>query len=242
MTYNEWKDELKSNLLCVSDSERRRVLDYYAEAYADRRDAGFTEREIIEDFGAPYDAAKRILSERGDDYFEEPQEAPLSKRDMREIEKRQKEERKREEKAEREERRQESFRASPPPYEPQPQPQPAPVKQRENLTWVFVLLCIIFCVPLFMLVMAMVGITIGFCVAPFGVIISGVVSIGSGIGAMVGGSAVGGLATMAIGIILLGVGIILIPLFVKLVGLMWKAFKMFFAWLKRLFSGKEAQA
>ena len=240
MTYNEWKDELKSNLLCVSDSERRRVLDYYAEAYADRRDAGFTEREIIEDFGAPYDAAKRILAERGDDYYEEPQEVPLSKRDMREIEKRQKEEQKREEKAEREERRQESFRASPPPYEPQPQP--APVKQRENLTWVFVLLCIIFCVPLFMLVMAMVGITIGFCVAPFGVIISGVVSIGSGIGAMAGGSTAGGLGTMAIGIILLGVGIILIPLFVKLVGLMWKAFKMFFAWLKRLFSGKEAKA
>ena len=63
MTYNEWRDELKSNLLSVSESERRRVLDYYAEAYADRRDAGFTEREIIEDFGAPYDAAQRILSE-----------------------------------------------------------------------------------------------------------------------------------------------------------------------------------
>lgn len=68
MTYNEWRDELKSNLLCVSDSERRRVLDYYAEAYADRRDAGFTEREIIEDFGAPYDAAQRILSENREEY------------------------------------------------------------------------------------------------------------------------------------------------------------------------------
>ncbi len=36
MTYNEWRDELKANLLCVSDGERRRVLDYYAEAYADK--------------------------------------------------------------------------------------------------------------------------------------------------------------------------------------------------------------
>ena len=62
MTYTEWRDELKSNLLCVSESERRRVLDYYAEAYADRREAGFSEREIITDFGAPYDAAQRILS------------------------------------------------------------------------------------------------------------------------------------------------------------------------------------
>lgn len=241
MTYNEWKDELKSNLLCVSDGERRRVLDYYAEAYADRRDAGFTEREIIEDFGAPYDAAKRILAERGDEYFEELRETEnLPKRDMRGHEKRQNEERKREEQAAREERRQESFRPSPPVYEPRPQPQP--VQQRENLTWVFVLLCVIFCVPLFVLVMAMVGITIGFCVAPFGVMIAGAASVGSGIGAMVGGSAAGGLATMGIGIIMFGAGIILIPLFIKLVGLMWKAFKMFFAWLKRLFSGKEARA
>ena len=69
MTYNEWRDELKSNLLSVSDSERRRVLDYYAEAYADRREAGFSEREIIDEFGAPYDAAQRILSEN---YYDAP--------------------------------------------------------------------------------------------------------------------------------------------------------------------------
>lgn len=67
MTYNEWRDELKSNLLSVSDAERRRVLDYYAEAYADRREAGFSEREIIDEFGAPYDAAQRILSENNYD-------------------------------------------------------------------------------------------------------------------------------------------------------------------------------
>lgn len=65
MTYNEWRDELKNNLLSVSESERKRVLEYYAEAYADRREAGFSEREIIEQFGAPYDAAQRILGEDG---------------------------------------------------------------------------------------------------------------------------------------------------------------------------------
>ena len=63
MTYNEWRDELKKNLLCVSEQERIRVLDYYAEAYADRRDAGYSEREITNEFGAPYDAAQRILAE-----------------------------------------------------------------------------------------------------------------------------------------------------------------------------------
>ena len=63
MTYTEWRDELKNNLLSVSESERKRVLEYYAEAYADRREAGFSEKEIIADFGAPYDAAQRILCE-----------------------------------------------------------------------------------------------------------------------------------------------------------------------------------
>lgn len=66
MTYNEWRDELKNNLLSVSEEERKRVLDYYAEAYADRRDAGFCENDIIIQFGAPYDAAKRILNENID--------------------------------------------------------------------------------------------------------------------------------------------------------------------------------
>lgn len=65
MTYTEWRDELKSNLLCVFQSEQKRVLEYYAEAYADRREAGYSEREIIEQFGAPYDAAQRILNEDG---------------------------------------------------------------------------------------------------------------------------------------------------------------------------------
>lgn len=68
MTYNEWRDELKSNLLSVSEEERKRVLDYYAEAYADRRDAGFSEKAVIEEFGAPYDAAKRILSENSENF------------------------------------------------------------------------------------------------------------------------------------------------------------------------------
>ena len=69
MTYNEWRDELKSNLLSVTEDERQRVLDFYAEAYADKREAGKSEREIINDFGAPYDAAQRILNEKIDDEF-----------------------------------------------------------------------------------------------------------------------------------------------------------------------------
>ena len=77
MTYNEWRDELKNNLLSVSDAERRRVLDYYAEAYADRREAGFSEREIIDEFGAPYDAAQKILNES--DYRSKAEDTAVKK-------------------------------------------------------------------------------------------------------------------------------------------------------------------
>lgn len=61
MKYNEWVTQLNANLLSVPEAERRKVLDYYAEAYADRRAAGFSENEIIDGFGAPYDAAQAIL-------------------------------------------------------------------------------------------------------------------------------------------------------------------------------------
>lgn len=227
MTYNEWRDELKSNLLCVSESERRRVLDYYAEAYADRRDAGFSEREIIEDFGAPYDAAQRILNDNRD-YFDEPPE----RKSRREI--------KREN---RERRREESYNPPPPPppvYEAPPVNQtPPPVKKRADYTWVFVILCIIFCVPIFGIIMGLIGITIGFCAAPIAVIASGAWTAGGAIGYMVGGELFYGIYRLGLGLVIFGVGVILCPIFFKIIKLLWKLFKGFFKWLNSLFSGKE---
>lgn len=68
MTYNEWIDQLKNHLLNVSEEEKKKVLDYYSEAYADRRDHGYSEEIIIFEFGAPYDAAKKILSNENEEY------------------------------------------------------------------------------------------------------------------------------------------------------------------------------
>jgi len=228
MTYNEWRDELKSNLLSVSENERRRVLDYYAEAYADRRDAGYTEREIIEDFGAPYDAAMRILDENKDysDEFIRPDEKGKKRADE----------------PSRQQPQYNQQQYSQPQYT-QPQPQYAqqpPVKKKQDYTWVFVLLCIIFAIPLFGLIMAMVGITIGFTVAPFGLLIWGVCTAGGGVGVMVGGNVAAGACQLGLGLIIFGVSIVLLPLFIKLVKLMWAAFKSLFGFIKRQFSGKEA--
>ncbi len=254
MTYNEWRDELKSNLLCVSESERRRVLDYYAEAYADRREAGFTEKEIIDYFGAPYDAAQRILGEgqSTNDYYEQPQEdKKSSRREERERMHAEKERIRRErhskraddfddvfyENGNRNENRYDGYdnasynsQSAPPSYTQH--------EQRGDYTWVFVLLCILFAIPIFWVVMAMVGVTIGFCVAPFAVLISGVASVGAGIGQLFV-DPVGGAITIGSGLIIFGISLILMPLCFKLVKWMWKLFHMFFAWLRRFFSGRE---
>ena len=45
---------------------------------------------------------------------------------------------------------------------------------------------------------------------------------------------------VGIGLIIFGVSVILIPLFISLVKLMWKLFRRLFAWIKSLFSGREA--
>lgn len=63
MTYIKWKDEVESYLYGMSEEEKRKVFSYFAEMYADKRDAGKSEAQIVEEFGAPYDVAKKILSD-----------------------------------------------------------------------------------------------------------------------------------------------------------------------------------
>lgn len=63
MTYIEWRDELEHFLHSLPQDERERALAYYGEMYADMRESGEDEEKIIESFGAPFDAAKKILDE-----------------------------------------------------------------------------------------------------------------------------------------------------------------------------------
>ena len=221
MTYNEWRDELKSNLLCVSEQERARVLDYYAEAYADRRDAGYTEREITAEFGAPYDAAQRILSESNEQY-----DALLY---MGETQ------------------TQEPFEQYNQIYQNdgvQPKADSAQhsaqyaAQKKSDRSWVFVFFCVVFAITIFGIVMAMVAVTIGFSVIPFALLIAGVATIGAGVGELFSSAALGAV-TIGAGLVLFGFSLIIMPLFLKLVKLMWKLFVGFFTWLKSLFDGKE---
>ena len=63
MTKKQWDKRLNKKLSALPDKERRRVLDYYDELYWDKRDAGFSEEAILEEFGAPEEAAARALEE-----------------------------------------------------------------------------------------------------------------------------------------------------------------------------------
>ena len=231
MTYNEWRDELKNNLLTVTDAERRRVLDYYAEAYADRREAGFTEREIIEGFGAPYDAAQRILYENSDDYYHQES----NHRETRN-----------ENKARRigtsqdESHTEESSSFYEQEYKAHSEPKKKPVKSSSDSgNWLFVILCVVLAIPTFVLVMTMVGFTVGLCVTPFGVVISGLGSVIVGIGKMFT-TLTAGVFMLGEGIFAIGVGLVLFPLCFKLVKWMWKLLTMFFKWLKQLCGGEKA--
>lgn len=61
MTKFEWERQLKKGISGLPDSEQQRVLDYYSELFSDKIDAGMSEREIIAEFGNPYDVANKIL-------------------------------------------------------------------------------------------------------------------------------------------------------------------------------------
>ena len=223
MTYTEWRDELKSNLLCVSESERRRVLDYYAEAYADRREAGFSEREIIEEFGAPYDAAQSMLADNQVPYAEAPADAatPPKAQTAPPV-------------------------YSPPPTPPRPaittppQPQPAPVNDKTENNTGYVILCVILAVPVTMLILLAVITTVALCVTPILSIASGGAMVGAAAGTFIAGEVAYGFYVLGVGIAALGIGIALCPLFFKLTALIWKVFPKFFAWLKRITAAKKA--
>lgn len=224
MTYTEWRDELKSNLLCVSQSEQKRVLEYYAEAYADRREAGYSEREIIEQFGAPYDAAQRILNEDGGAYAvperkerreEPPRPAPV---------------------------RDEYFSEPPRVYEVKPCAKEEKREKRKSkgkTSWVFILLCIIFAIPIFGIILALSAITVAAFIAPFAILIAGIGEIGLGVGTLFT-SVPDGLMRVGAGLILFGIGVILISVLPRIAKLFWTFFKKVGGFIKSLFTAEEA--
>lgn len=226
MKYNEWRDELYNNLLSVSEAERRRVLDYYAEAYADRRDARFSEREIIDDFGAPYDAARRILS----DGAESEKTGDYGLGNEKHGKRREEQRRERNDGYARQDYGRTEFNHAD--YAPKPAPQ-------SDYGWVFVLLCVIFALPIFFVILGLAIATVCLCVAPFALLISGIATIGAGVGAIFADPMAGALTAFT-GLIIFGIALILFPACIKLVQLVWTLFRKLFVWLRSLFYKRRA--
>ena len=62
MTEKNWEKRLARHLSALSKTERKQVIDYYREIYGDKREAGFSEVDILAEFGSPEECAARILA------------------------------------------------------------------------------------------------------------------------------------------------------------------------------------
>ena len=76
MTKKIWEKRLLSKLRPLQRAERKKILDYYREMYGDKAEAGYSEAEILAEFGSPEACAARILAE-------ENVEIPLKKEKRR---------------------------------------------------------------------------------------------------------------------------------------------------------------
>lgn len=65
MNKREWERRFLKELQPLAGKERNEALEYYREIYGDKIDAGFSEEEILREFGNPEDCARKILEENG---------------------------------------------------------------------------------------------------------------------------------------------------------------------------------
>lgn len=222
MRYNEWITQLNANLLNVSEEERRRVIDYYAEAYADRRAAGFSETEIIDGFGAPYDAAQLVSESENSQKNETTAAQPPLRSDEPVT----------------------SCQTSYPKENESNQPETTEkrtdrARGKNDNAWVVLLLCILFAVPLTVLFAIAAAIIICILIAPLAAAVIGIMFIVSGITYCfsIPGA---GLATCGTGLIILGAGILLVKVDFLLIKYIRKAAVKMFGWFTGLFRRERA--
>ena len=64
MTTKKWLKEFESYLK-LKRAERKKIVEFYAEVIADKRESGQTDEEIISSLGNPYDVAVKVMEESG---------------------------------------------------------------------------------------------------------------------------------------------------------------------------------
>lgn len=264
MTYIKWKDEVESYLGNLSESEKQKVFSYFAEMYADKRDAGISEERIIEGFGAPYDVAQRIIADSKDPSAQNENANPNSGGTVNgsggnnynynyyNY----------------------NYGGAPagfnagapagfnggtnPPDNASyygrdyVKPDPADVdvsdidmplpegtpkvkeKNKKGNPVVSVLLLILLAIPVFALFCTGIGLIVGFFSAAIGCIVSGCATVGEAVGGLVGGLGKSQIGLMGSGFIQFGVGALFVPLTVLVAKLVWKLMKWVFRHLKTI--------
>ncbi len=64
MTTKKWLKEFESYLK-LKRAERKKIVEFYAEVIADKRESGQTDEEIVSSLGNPYDVAVKVMEESG---------------------------------------------------------------------------------------------------------------------------------------------------------------------------------
>lgn len=213
MTYIKWKDEVESYLVNLPQEEKQKIFSYFSEMYADKRDAGKSEEQIIEEFGAPYDVAQRILADSRES-ADAPDEAakvsggnnynynyynyncggaPQGERQAPQTP------------------------PPPPPAAQAPQPQP---KNRKSVARV--IFGIIFTI-------ALIGLTIALIGGAVTLVVEGFISIGFTAGALAALQCGGadGAAMIGWGLVVSGLGFILLAPFSALCSFLWRKLRAF---------------
>lgn len=258
MTYIKWKDEVESYLGNLSASEKQKVFSYFAEMYADKRDAGLSEETIIEGFGAPYDVAQRILADSKEtssaqsenqqgnvhgtggnnynynyynyNYGGAPSAfgTPPGERSG----------------AKNEQFEAEYARTNPDNVDvsdidmplPEGTPKMKEKKQKSEHTLLSVVLMILLAIPMFVLLCTGIGLTVGFFSAAIGCIVGGCATVGEAIGGLVAGYSRELIGLLGSGLVAFGIGLLFIPLSIVIIKLIWKLIGWVFKQVKSLVS------
>lgn len=204
MTYIKWKDEVESYLVSLPQEEKQKIFSYFSEMYADKRDAGKSEEQIIEEFGAPYDVAKKILAESRDAADQTDEQSKVSGGSNYNYN-----------------YYNYNYGGAPQPPSPPPaaaaQPQP---KKQTNIPRLIVSI---------ILTIVLIGLSVSLIGSALSVILEGFVSIGFAVGGLVsyelGGAE--GAQVIGLGLVISGVGILLLAPFSALCKFLWRKLKEF---------------
>lgn len=250
MTYIKWKDEVESYLGNLSASEKQKVFSYFAEMYADKRDAGISEERIIEGFGAPYDVAQRILADSKEsssantdnqggvkgsggnnynyNYYNYNYGGAPS-----------------------------AFGGNTPPNNafnegytrgnsadvdvsdidmplPEGTPKIKEKRQKSGNALVSVILMIVLAIPMFALFCTGIGLTVGFFSAAIGCIVSGCATVGEAVGGLVANYSRDYIGLLGSGFLQFGIGLLFIPLSLLVTKLVWKLIRWVYRQLKNI--------